>query len=198
MKSLYVFDLDETLFSHDAEKLKIYLLDADGRRVKSISSSEYSSEELPNGFSYDYSEFRSSDIFKESAKPIDEMIAIMNRISARHETIILTARSDFDDQLKFDNIMSSHGIDINEIHVYRAGNRPGKACDTKAEIVRELVDREGYEMVCFFDDSLRNINKMAELAETLVDVIFELYHVSYKDNHVQLIKNIKKHYEETK
>ena len=78
--SLHVFDMDETLFAHDHHKLRVHVLDPYGNRVRTLSNQEFNTHQLPPGHRYDFGEFRSSDIFTQSAKPIRKMIAKLKAI----------------------------------------------------------------------------------------------------------------------
>ena len=120
INSLHAFDMDETLFAHDHHKLRVHVLDPYGNRVRTLSNQEFNTHQLPAGHRYDFGEFRSSDIFTQSAKPIRKMIAKMKAIQKNGgKTAIVTARSDLDDQPKFARYMGKYGIDIDKTHVYR-------------------------------------------------------------------------------
>ena len=157
-EGLHAFDMDETLFAHDHSKLRVHVMDPYGTRVQTLTNQEFNTHKLPPGHRYDFGEFRSSDIFTQSAKPIHRMIAKLKAIQKNGgKTAILTARSDLDDQKKFAHHMAKYGIDIDKTHVYRAGNLEGKPADTKAMVMRDILNKAGHKKVHLYDDSMDNV-----------------------------------------
>jgi len=178
--SAHLFDLDETLFSHDPSKLKVHVNNENGERVHSLTNQEYNSHKLPPGHSYDYSDFRSSSKLHQTAKPINKMIAKMKAIHNRGgKTAIVTARSDFDDQPKFKKFMGTHGIDINKIHVHRAGNLPGPPPETKRKVISGLIKKHDLKNVHLYDDSADNLSHFLSLKHDHPDVMFHAHHVHH-------------------
>ena len=179
----HFFDIDETLFTHDHSKLRVHVKDPSGRRVRTLTNQEFNSHELPAGHSYDFSEFRSSDVFGKSAQPIRKMIAKMKAMKNNGANVeMLTARADLDDKNKFAAHMKKYGIDITPgsgIHVRRAGNTPGKPADTKAAHIADAIQREGLREVHLYDDSIDNINGMLKLKKQFPDVTFHGHHVQH-------------------
>lgn len=178
--TLHAFDMDETLFAHDQNKLRVHVKDSSGKRVRSLTNQEFNSHQLPPGHSYDFSEFRSSDVFTKSSQPIRQMIAKMKSIHKNNKNVeILTARGDLDDQPKFAKHMNKFGIDIGQIHVRRAGNLEGKPADTKAAIISDLISKEGYKKVHLYDDSVDNLNGFLKLKKKHPEVEFNGHHVQH-------------------
>ena len=178
--SLHAFDMDETLFAHDHHKLRVHVLDPYGNRVRTLTNQEFNSHQLPAGHRYDFGEFRSSDIFTQSAKPIRKMIAKLKAIKNNGgKTAIVTARADLDDQPKFARHMGKYGIDIGDTHVYRAGNMPGKPADTKAAVISDLINKHGHKSVHLYDDSVDNLNGFMKLKKAFPDVEFHAHHVQH-------------------
>lgn len=186
--TLHAFDIDETLFKH-SDKLKVHVNDSQGKRVKSLSNTEYNTHKLEPGHSYDFSEFKSSRVFNKTARPIHSMIAKMNAIHRNNKNVeILTARSDFDNKEKFKNKMGKHGIDIDKIHVRRAGNLNLPAPEAKKSVISDLIKKHGYKKIHLYDDSKANIDSMLSLKKDHPDVEFHGHHVvhgdgGYKINH---------------
>jgi len=178
-KTLHAFDMDETLFAHDNNKLRVHVLDPYGNRVRSLSNQEYNSHQLPPDHRYDYSEFKSSDVFTKSAHPIRKMIAKLKAIHNNGgKAAIVTARSDLDDQPRFAHHMKKYGIDIDKIHVHRAGNIEGKkAADAKAEVIQGLIDQHGYDKVHLYDDHPGNLDKFLKLNSKNKETAFHAHHV---------------------
>ena len=179
--TLVAFDIDETLFRHDHDKLKVHVNDASGKRVKSLTNQEYNSHKLPAGHSYDYSEFKSSDKFKQTAKPIRKMIAKMKAVHKNNKNVeLVTARADFDDKQKFAHHLKKYGIDIGKIHVRRAGNLRGLAPpEAKKRVISDLIKKEGYKKVHLYDDSHENLNHFLSLKSHHPDVEFHAHHVHH-------------------
>jgi len=182
-RSKHYFDIDETLFAHDHSKLRVHVKDASGNRVRTLTNQEFNSHQLPEDHSYDFGEFRSSDIFGQSAKPIRSMISKMKGIKNNGGNVeMLTARADLDDKQKFAAHMNKYGIDITPgsgIHVRRAGNMGGKPADTKAAHISDAIQREGLSSVHLYDDSIDNINGMLKLKSKHPEVTFHGYHVQH-------------------
>jgi hypothetical protein len=177
-KTLHAFDMDETLFSHDHDKLKVHVNDSSGKRVQSLTNQEFNTHILPKGHSYDFSEFRSANTFKKSAKPIRKMIAKMKAIHKKNKNVeILTARSDFDDPDKLNNHLNKYGIDLKNIHMRRAGNLGMKPAAAKKKVISDLIKKEGYKKIHLYDDSHENINHFLSLKHDHPNVEFHAHHV---------------------
>ena len=183
-KAKHWFDIDETLFAHDHSKLRVHVKDQAGRRVRTLTNQEFNTHQLPEGHSYDFSEFKSSDIFGKSAAPIRQMIAKIKAMKKNGANVeMLTARGDLDDKQKFAAHMGKYGIDITPgsgIHVRRAGNTQGKPADTKAAHIADAIQREGLSEVHLYDDSIDNINGMLKLKKHFPHVAFHGYHVQHE------------------
>jgi hypothetical protein len=179
-KTLHAFDMDETLFAHDNNKLRVHVLDQNGRRAQSLTNQEFNTHKLAPGQKYDFSEFRSSDVFTKSAHPIRKMIAKLKAIQKNGgKTAIVTARSDLDDQPKFARHMGKYGIDIDKTHVHRAGNMEGKPADTKAALISGLIDQNGHKKVHLYDDSVDNLRGFLKLSKQHPDVELHAHHVQH-------------------
>ena len=98
-KILHVFDMDETLFHYPDPKTeaKIHVLNSAGDRVKSLTNVQFNNHKLEPNHRYDFSEFKSSDVFAKSAHPIRKMIKRLKNIQRRNPHVeILTARADME------------------------------------------------------------------------------------------------------
>lgn len=180
--SLHVFDIDDTLF-HTTAKVHVK---KDGKTVERLSSAEYNSHHLPPGHEYDYSEFHSAHKFDTESKPVHRMMDKLKGIHAavkdRGGRVILnTARQDFDDRERFLGTFRKHGVDIDDIHVHRAGNimkshglSPGEA---KNHYIKQHLNTGKYKRVSLYDDSKENLNHFLELSKEHPDVKFKAYHV---------------------
>ena len=177
----HFFDLDQTLVDHDQQKLRVHVKDSSGNRVKTLTNSEFNTHVLPDHHSYDFHEFASSDVFGQTAKPIHKMI---NRLKAVHKAgekaEIVTARSDMDDQKKFAHHMKKYGIDIDQTHVRRAGNEKGSTAAAKTKIIKDQIDKYGYQKVHLYDDSHDNLNSFMKLKKSYPNVDFHSHHVDHQ------------------
>ena len=99
---LTIFDIDETLFHTEA---KVQVL-KEGNIVKILDNQKYNSYKLKEGESFDYGQFKSAKIFKETSTPIAKVIKRAKRIihfatRKGSKVIIVTARQDMDDKKLF-------------------------------------------------------------------------------------------------
>jgi hypothetical protein len=190
---LHMFDVDDTLFHTTA---KIHVKDKHGNTTKTLSNSEFNTHTLPKDHTYDFSEFRDADKFHKESKPISKMI---NKIKAIHtnvkdkpdsKVILNTARADFDNKHRFLDKFKKHGIDIDNIHVERAGNIPGDEhpAEKKAQVVRNHLARKKYKDVHLYDDSLSNLKRLQKMKSEYPDVNFHAHHVQ-PDGSVKKLKN---------
>lgn len=180
---IHYYDLDDTLVHHDNSKLRVHVNDSTGKRVRTLTSSEYNTHDLPKSYSYDFGEFKSSDTFGKSAKPIKKVINKLKTLdNSGRKVEILTARSDLDDQPKFAHHMKKFGIDIGKVHVRRAGNPPNekkKASEAKKDIISDAIMKHGYKRVHLYDDSAENLEAMISLKKKHKDVEFHAHHVKH-------------------
>jgi len=179
--TLHSFDIDETLFTHDHSKLRVHVTDPNGKRVQTLSNQEFNTHRLPEGHGYDFSEFKSSDVFSKTAKPIRKMIANMRAINKNNKNVeCLTARADMDDKDKFAHVMQKYGIDIGKIHVRRAGNLGKKSpAENKKQVMDQLIKENGYKKVHLYDDSIDNLESFLSLKKKYPDVEFNAHHVQH-------------------
>ena len=180
-RSLHAFDMDDTLFSHDNDKLRVHVKDENGNRVESLTNQEYNSHKLKPEHSYDYSDFKSSRVFQSSARPIRKMIAKLKAIHNNGGNVeILTARADMDDQPAFAKHLNKFGIDIGKIHVRRAGNLDMPSTGAaKAQVVSDLIKKHGYTKVHLYDDHHGNLEHFLRLKEKHPDVTFHAHHIHH-------------------
>ena len=177
---LHVFDVDDTLF-HTTAKIRVM----NGKKqVNSLSNSEYNTHKLPDGHHYDYSEFRSAEKFDSESKPNQRMIQKMKNLhtktkSSGGKVIINTARADFDDRDRFLGAFKKHGVDIDNIHVHRAGNMKGEGtvAEKKTQIIKNQITNGNYKHVSLYDDSEQNLKHFLELKKEFPHINFNAHHV---------------------
>jgi len=190
--SLHVFDVDDTLFHTTA---KIHVKDSSGKTVEKLSNSEFNDHKLPHGHSYDFKEFTSAHKFNKESKPIPKML---NKLKAIHSNIkqkpnsrviMNTARADFDNKNKFLNTFRKHGVDIDNIHVHRAGNIPGDQfpAHKKVQIIKKYLDDNKIGSVHMYDDSKTNLKHFVGMKQDHPDVNFHGWHVK-SDGSIQKYK----------
>ena len=92
---------------------------------------------------------------------------------------MLTARADFDDKDTFLQTFHDLGIDMNSIHVHRAGNLPGNESPAykKAIWVRKYLNTQKYGHVRLYDDSMSNLRVFKELQKEYPGVDFRAIYV---------------------
>lgn len=177
---LHVFDVDDTLF-HTTAKIKVMKGD---KHVDSLTNSQYNTHKLPDGHHYDYSEFRSAEKFDTESKPNQRMLNKMKSLHSKTKesggkVIINTARADFDSKDKFLNTFRKHGVDIDNIHVHRAGNdkSEGTVAEKKAGIIRNQIQNGKYSHVSLYDDSEHNLKHFLKLKDEFPHIKFNAHHV---------------------
>lgn len=145
---LRVFDFDSTL----AKTNQLVYITKDGKRVRKLSPSQFSSYiKLPSE-EYDFSEF-SKEI--RSAKLIQKNIDLLKRMlgSDQKRTVILTARSE---TRNVSNFLKSLGIRVPIIGLNDAN--PQK----KYEWIKTQIEK-GFTDIRFMDDSNKNISAVNKL-----------------------------------
>lgn len=181
--TLHAFDIDETLFAHDPSKLRVHVQDRKtGERVASLTNQEFNTHKLSPEHKYDFSEFKSSKTFQQSARPIRKMISKMKAIHNNGGKVeMVTARQDFDDKHEFAKHFKKYGIDIGKIHVRRAGNVDPEAAPgpNKAKVISGLIKKHGYSKVHLYDDSQSNLDHFLGLKDKHPDVAFHAHHVHH-------------------
>lgn len=177
---LHVFDVDDTLF-HTTAKIRVM---KGKKQVTSLSNSEYNTHKLPDGHHYDYTEFRSAEKFDSESKPNQRVIQKMKNLhtktkSSGGKVIINTARADFDDRDRFLGAFKKHGVDIDNIHVHRAGNMKGEGtvASKKTEIIRNQIKNGNYNHVSLYDDSEQNLKHFLKLKKEFPHINFNAHHV---------------------
>jgi len=184
--SLHVFDIDDTLFHTNA---KVKVVDHHGKVVDRLSNSQFNDHQLQPGHSYDFSEFRSADKFRDESKPIPKMLNklkaihtnIKKKSGSKSRVIMNTARADFDDKDKFLDTFRKQNVDIDDIHVHRAGNLEGDEIPAvkKVKIIRKHLESGNYREAHMYDDSTTNLQHFLAMKKDHPDVTFHAHHVHH-------------------
>ena len=183
-KGLTIFDIDDTLF-HTTAKVHVK---KDDKVIHSLTNQEFNTYKLKDGEEFDFGEFKSAKLFKQTSTPIGKMIAKAKAILKRavpkgSKVIMATARSDFDDRDTFLDTFRAHGIDIDKIHVERAGNlNLGSPAKNKKYIFQKYLKTGLYKRARLFDDSKQNLNSFMSLSKKYPDVTFDAYLVKDTGN----------------
>ena len=172
IKSLYVFDIDDTLFRTSA---RARIVNTKGQ-VKYLSSEELKDYEFSSDEKICFAEFRDAKKFAEESQPIESMIRIaqdcIKKTAEGSKTILLTARSDLDCKTKFLEYLNSSGLDINNIYVERAGNFSNlNTSEAKKLIISNYLKTGQYKKAYLFDDSLENIKSFVCLKKIFPAVL---------------------------
>lgn len=180
--SLTIFDIDDTLFTTDTQ---VHVMKG-GKRIKSLTPAEFNVYKVKNGESLDFSDFRSSEVFAKTAKPIGVVFKTAKRIIsnfsafANKKIVIVTARGDLDDKHVFLDTFKKYGFDISKVHVHRAGNIGGaSSAENKKVVIRKLIQDGNYEMVRLFDDAKSNLDALHDLEAEFPAIKFETFYVDH-------------------
>lgn len=175
---LTIFDMDDTLVTSDA---KILVVDCNGNVVDRLHSTAYHEYQLQPGQEFSFSEFTSSMVFRNTSQPIERMVnracEILQHIAHRpkSQVIILTARSNFDDNDMFFQSLAAHGIDTNKIQVEFAGNLTCPAPEAKALITARYLNSGDFDRVRLIDDHVDNLRVFLALRSQYPAVKFSAY-----------------------
>lgn len=174
---LTIWDIDETLFN---TKALIYVMKG-GELVRKLTNQEFNTYKLGAGESFDFREFRDARHFRDTSEPIAKairkLIAIHKNVKAKgSKMVVITARSDFDDRDIFLDTFRKQGIDIDDIHVHRAGNlNAPNSAEGKKIYIKQYLDTGKYARVRLFDDAISNLQMLKGLASEYPNVKFETY-----------------------
>jgi FMN phosphatase YigB (HAD superfamily) len=174
---LVIFDIDDTLV-HTQTKVHVV---KDGQIVKSLNSHEFTHYKLQDGEQFDFGAFRDAKEFFDNAKPIIPMLNQLKQdIATGNKVVMVTARADFDDRELFLDTFRKYGVDMNKVHVYRAGNMTGKIQteEKKKIIIRDLLNKGRYNKAIMYDDAEPNLQSFVELKKEYPKTKFYAWHVS--------------------
>jgi FMN phosphatase YigB (HAD superfamily) len=175
-KKLVVFDIDDTLV-HTQTRVHVV---KDGEIVNSLNSHDFTHYKLQPGESFDFEDFRNAREFFEKSRPIIPMMNQLKRdIATGNKVVMVTARADFDDRELFLDTFRKFGVDIDKVHVYRAGNsKQGTTEERKKAIIKGLLDQDNYTKAIMYDDAKPNLHTFMELKKDHPDTKFYAWHVS--------------------
>ena len=184
---LVIFDIDDTLV-HTQTKVNVI---KDGRVVKELNSHDFTHYKLQPGESFDFENFRNAHDFFHNSKPIIPMMNQLKQdIATGNKVVMVTARADFDDKELFLDTFRKYGIDMNKVHVYRAGNMTQKVQteEKKKIIIRNLLDKGNYTKAIMYDDAVPNLESFVELKKEYPQTKFYAWHVSLKGEASEFVR----------
>lgn len=169
VRTLNVWDIDDTLGKTDAR----VVVKKNGKEVKVLSPGEYNNYKLQPGEELDFSQFRSGKVFRDTFKPINNVLdraksIVMNQSENSH-SIILTARADFEDHKEFLQTWRDHGFPIDHVYVERAGNvaklKPSSPAHiNKGVILKKYLSTGKWDRVRMWDDHEKNLDMLFKVA----------------------------------
>jgi GNAT superfamily N-acetyltransferase len=173
---LVIFDIDDTLVNTDTRVNVVQ----DGKIIKQLNSHDFTHYKLGPGETFDFGAFKDAREFFTKARPIPGMIKQLKQdIATGNRVIMLTARSDFNDRDVFLDTFRRFGIDMDRVHVYRAGNLAIKAAteEKKKIILKHLLGKEHFDKLIMYDDSVPNLNAFLSLKQDYPYSRFYAWHV---------------------
>lgn len=167
-------DIDETTF-HTFAKVGVM---KDGKKIGELDNQQFNTYTLKPGESFNFDEFKRSDVFNSTSKPIEQMIKKIIKLidciklhSKNEKVIFLTARSDFDDKELFLKTFRDNGIDVDDASVYveRTGNlRDIKTvADRKKFVILKYLKSGDYTAVRMYDDDDKNLEIFKQLGDEI-------------------------------
>lgn len=170
VRTLNVWDIDDTLGTTDARVIVM----KDGKQVKVLEPGEYNHYTLKPGESFDFNQFRSGKVFRDTFKPINTVLdrakdIVMNQSENSH-SIILTARSDFNDHKEFIQAFRDHGFPIDHVYVERSGNLSAlnpnmPAHINKGVVLKKYLATGKWDRVRMWDDHEKNLDMLFKVAD---------------------------------
>jgi len=179
-QSLFVFDIDETLFRTHA---KIGVV-KHGKEIKQLTNVEYNKYKLKPGETFDFHQFKSAEIFRRTSTPIAKMLnklrAILKHAATSNSRVIfVTARGSFDDRDLFFDTFRALGIPTDNIAVEHGEDLGlGSAAKNKRFIFHKYLSTGRYRTVRFYDDSKANLTSFLSLRKKYSNVKFYAFHVT--------------------
>jgi len=151
MKSLFIFDFDDTLLESSAE---VRVTHEDGT-TSSMSSEEYAKYTEMPGDLFDFADF---DAYPQNAEIIEPVFAELRAaiaLSGPQNVIILTARSN---PLPVELFLKNSNVPT--IGVVAVGSANPMA---KASFVLSKVKDDSYDEVVLFEDNVKNIRTIRKV-----------------------------------
>lgn len=165
MKTLVVFDFDDTLFRSGA----MIGVQKPGEPKKYLSSHEYATYKPSKDEEFDYDQFQ---VYPPDPVPILKSTTRFQTLvkNLGHDNvIILTARSNPDPVRE---VLQNFGMPSVEIYAIGTSDPLGKA-----QIVKSLVDERDYKRVIVYEDSSANIRAIRKAVKPMLGKNFTAFKV---------------------
>lgn len=196
-KKLVIFDIDDTLVTTNTRVGVV----RDGKTIKQLDSHEFTLYQKQPGETFDFGAFRNAKDFFNGAQPIVPMIRqLQDDIATGNKVVMITARADFDDKEVFLNTFKQWKVDMNKVHVYRAGNdtRSISIDEKKAHIITQLLNQGNYAKAIMYDDSVPNLKSFLQLKTTHPKTQFYAWHVDHSGNTRELARAVEENFADGK
>lgn len=173
-KTLFIFDIDGTLFDTSARAM------IKNRMFNSVRYIDQDHLEQPLQLELfeemDFAEFRSAEIFANESVPKKNVMQQLQENISKHptsKTILLTARADLDCKKTFLHSLTKQGLDMSKIYVERAGNIGLPTPIAKKSIIKKYLDQNSFTKVKMYDDQNKNL-------KAFLDLCLDYEHTSFK------------------
>lgn len=158
MKTLVIFDFDDTLFESNSQ----VVVKSQQFGTKYLTSGEYASFIPSEGDELDFSQFEG---YPPDAKPISATIKKLRQAVAKYgqdNVIILTARGKSE---PIEQILKD--FQLPQIYVAAVGSSNPAS---KAEYTVRTIEEEGYDRVEVFEDNVRNIAAIRDAVVPMIGI----------------------------
>jgi len=165
MKTLVVFDFDDTLFHSGAR----VIVQKPGKDPTYLSTHEYAIYIPEPGDEFDYSEFST---YPPRPEPIARTTRALQSAVLRHgleNVIILTARGDSGPVEKVLENFQMPPVEVIAI----SSSLP----KDKANVLDEIIGEKGYNRLTLYEDSIPNIRAIRKKIQPILGKRFSAYHV---------------------
>lgn len=177
-KHIAFFDIDETVFNTFA---KIVVKDKNtGKEITQLTNQEFNSYKLGDNEEFDFGQFRSAKIFKDTSKAIGPVLKKVKEVFSNPDAMVvfLTARSDFDSNATFKDTFRANGLKVNDprIRFELTGNlKRGNIPQKKKYVIKKFLDRFQPESVSIYDDHAANVKIADDIKPDYPEVQFDKY-----------------------
>tara|TARA_Y100000034_G_scaffold123516_1_gene170366 strand:+ start:510 stop:1049 length:540 start_codon:yes stop_codon:yes gene_type:complete len=165
MKTLAVFDFDDTLFNSGAR----VIVQKPGQAPTYLSTHEYAVYVPEKDDEFDFSEF---SIYPPRPEPIAQTTRALQSAVLRHgleNVIILTARGR---PGPVEKVLENFQMPPVEVIAIGSSNP-----DDKAQVLNDLIDQVGYDRLVLYEDSIPNIAAIRKRIQPILGKMFFAYQV---------------------
>lgn len=166
-KKLRIFDFDDTLVQ---TKGTVDLVKVDGTRIVMTPAEFAVYDKLP-GERFDFTKFEETLVEPAEVKWVTKILRRVVKKHGQDGAMVLTARSKDAPVLRFFRMFNLPAIPV----VCLNSADPQK----KADHVYLVAIEDEYDVIEFFDDSIKNINAVKELSGKLPHIKFIVRHIRH-------------------